>query len=653
MKFQSISLTNFMPFYGEHNISFPESGAGNVVLIYGDNMRGKTSLLNAIRWALYGTTLDRYRKSIPLINILNKDAYDARDFRATVAIRFIQNRIEYEIRRSFQKKPLIDTPRSDDHFDLIPPEMKKSGVPIAGHLIEHEINQILPESISRFSLFDGELLQEYEQLVSDATQESTQIKDAIERILGVPALLNARAHLQDIRKRTEKEFERVESSSSNYKDLISKKSAERDLSERELESLDKSLEEARGEVEKLDAELKRFSQASAIKNEVDLVDRTLADHRTALSDRQNKLKDISSKAWLASLAQVIAARRDDLANTIVKEQQNLVGAVKNLLFAESLKNGTCSVCGSSIGDPNHSHPAPEITNFNPDDHPVTTLSRQLSVISNDFRLFRDLSANTIGNEILLLERDIDRIRFEIHRYEAKKTDLIKDAPDIDFAEFGRKQNLRENWNRDLSKREAARAIEKKRFDALEREFHHLMKLAAASPGNKASFLSKKVSLVAEACEIFDKGVDSMRSRLREVVQAEATKTFKALSTEAEYTGLTINNRYGLEIKDHRQRPVKLRSAGAEQIVALSLIDGLKVASGKRAPLVMDTPFGRLDPRHRANVLRALPKMAEQVILLVHEGELNREDLPHIAPAIAAEMQIIRKSPTQSEIIHRA
>ena len=43
----------------------------------------------------------------------------------------------------------------------------------------------------------------------------------------------------------------------------------------------------------------------------------------------------------------------------------------------------------------------------------------------------------------------------------------------------------------------------------------------------------------------------------------------------------------------------------------------------RGPIVMDTPFGRLDPKHTANVVTALPTMAEQVIIFVQEGEIDR------------------------------
>ena len=64
---------------------------------------------------------------------------------------------------------------------------------------------------------------------------------------------------------------------------------------------------------------------------------------------------------------------------------------------------------------------------------------------------------------------------------------------------------------------------------------------------------------------------------------------------------------------------------------------------------MDTLLGRLDPAHRSNVLKYLPKMADQVVLLVHEGEIDPErDIQHFAdrsvPAIKLNVSR-RLSPT--------
>jgi DNA sulfur modification protein DndD len=91
----------------------------------------------------------------------------------------------------------------------------------------------------------------------------------------------------------------------------------------------------------------------------------------------------------------------------------------------------------------------------------------------------------------------------------------------------------------------------------------------------------------------------------------------------DYAQLAINEHYGLTILHSDGRAEDSRSAGAEQVVALALMGALQANAPLRGPSVMDTPFGRLDPRHTANVVTALPTMARQVVLLVQEGEIDR------------------------------
>lgn len=52
------------------------------------------------------------------------------------------------------------------------------------------MNLIMPEQVARFFLFDGELLQEYEELLLEDSDMGSKIKDSIEKILGVPVLTN-------------------------------------------------------------------------------------------------------------------------------------------------------------------------------------------------------------------------------------------------------------------------------------------------------------------------------------------------------------------------------------------------------------------------------------------------------------------------------
>jgi DNA sulfur modification protein DndD len=66
---------------------------------------------------------------------------------------------------------------------------------------------------------------------------------------------------------------------------------------------------------------------------------------------------------------------------------------------------------------------------------------------------------------------------------------------------------------------------------------------------------------------------------------------------------------------------------------------------------MDTPFGRLDPGHRANILRFVPTLGEQIVLLVHGGEIDRDrDLQHVAERIGGEYVIEHPSSARSQVL---
>lgn len=65
---------------------------------------------------------------------------------------------------------------------------------------------------------------------------------------------------------------------------------------------------------------------------------------------------------------------------------------------------------------------------------------------------------------------------------------------------------------------------------------------------------------------------------------------------------------------------------------------------------MDTPFGRLDTKHRKNILDFLPKSASQLVLFVHDGEIRgNDDLSIIAHRIGGQYEIKEVSPTHSKI----
>ena len=78
-----------------------------------------------------------------------------------------------------------------------------------------------------------------------------------------------------------------------------------------------------------------------------------------------------------------------------------------------------------------------------------------------------------------------------------------------------------------------------------------------------------------------------------------------------------------------------RSAGENQIFATALIAGLAEVSKIQAPLVVDTPLGRLDSKHRDNIFDFWTSDPErQVILLSQDEEITPERFKKIKSNIS-------------------
>ena len=143
-------------------------------------------------------------------------------------------------------------------------------------------------------------------------------------------------------------------------------------------------------------------------------------------------------------------------------------------------------------------------------------------------------------------------------------------------------------------------------------------------GTDYRLASRKYEICDHVFRIFEKSKTRYRERLKENVEKDATDLFVQLTGDKDYVGLQINDNYGLEIIHKSGRKVPGRSSGYEHIVALSLIGALHKNAPLRGPIIMDSPFGRLDPTHKANIVRALPSMAEQSMLLAYTGEIDEQ-----------------------------
>jgi DNA sulfur modification protein DndD len=156
--------------------------------------------------------------------------------------------------------------------------------------------------------------------------------------------------------------------------------------------------------------------------------------------------------------------------------------------------------------------------------------------------------------------------------------------------------------------------------------------------------------VNEALEIVTKSFDRFRESMRDRVAMATSELFRRLTTEKEYSGVSISEDYLLSVVDHQGRALSMISAGANQILTMAFIGALAECSVDEAPMVMDTPFGRLDTGHRNAILSWVSTFNTQVILFVQSGEYEPQRHAYLLNGkIGREYTIDRLSPTRSEV----
>jgi DNA sulfur modification protein DndD len=115
-----------------------------------------------------------------------------------------------------------------------------------------------------------------------------------------------------------------------------------------------------------------------------------------------------------------------------------------------------------------------------------------------------------------------------------------------------------------------------------------------------------------------------------------TRVYKQLAHKTQVDKIVIENDGTTRVLSANGKELTFdRSAGENQIFATALIAGLAEVSKVQAPLVVDTPLGRLDSKHRENIFYFWTSDPNrQVILLSQDEEIDPEFYKRIKKNIA-------------------
>lgn len=340
----------------------------------------------------------------------------------------------------------------------------------------------------------------------------------------------------------------------------------------------------RASAEKASQELKRIEAAIS----------ELGDQEMALrSSRQQALRD----AW----RQLLRPRLQLRMASVMRHRQTVMAEVERRgAIAAEIANleilsvgGACPLCTTEISRDRRDQFQRRLTDlaaslaelksqeaaFNEGAEETASLSRLLTSVA------------TTGADLAAIEERLNRADVELTGALSRREVLRAD--------------LNASGGSDLARLRNERDARVEQIGAIKEELARLDRGLAENRGKYAQ-ISALLSRAGEARlrranaeveaygsleRLFRAAIDVLRDRLRGDVERVATEAFRQLTTEAQYERLRINDSYGLKIITKSGATVELRSAGAEQIVALSLIWALNRTSGKGIPMIVDTPLG--------------------------------------------------------------
>lgn len=615
LSLRRLEIEGFGPFADRAVLTFPEQRG--VTVVYGDNMRGKTSLMNAIRYAFLGEIQGRGERTRGILSACNRDLVAAGKFGFRIGLSLRYEGADFDLIR--EVTPKTAAPQSDKDFTTAA-ALRRGGVVLGPAERTALLRAMLPKDITRFFLFDGELLDQYAELLISESDAGRIISEAIEHILGVPVLRDARDHLTALASLASRASAKEASKHQKTEAFGNALQSANDMKEAHEQERDRKtaeLEELLAQRDVIETEL-RHQEASAAA--VERLDRARKDRkaaRDAHAAKASELKAAMKDAWRTVLEEPVAEAKVAAREAVEEAFSSLVTSLR----IRAIENRHCRICDQDVPEEARSRLAVSL--------PTDATAANIADYAGNTALTRrseldGFQQKDVRGEVRLIWEALRQARLDEAEAEGRIADANTILEDQDPDEI-RKRNmtLTELGGKIRAARDAITA-EQKRVDEQDVAIARLTKqLEAAGTPELAGFQLRE-RILARARTVFADAVDRYKTELRKRVQESATELFVQMTTEKEdYASLAINENYGLTIIHKDGRAEDSRSAGAEQVVALALMGALQANAPLRGPIVMDTPFGRLDPKHTANVVKALPTMAEQVVLFVQEGEIER------------------------------
>ncbi|NEO53780.1 MAG: DNA sulfur modification protein DndD [Okeania sp. SIO3B5] len=631
MIFLELVLQNFGPYSGKQTINLRPNLNNHprpIILFGGMNGGGKTTLLDAIRLALYGhraqcSTRGNLTYGDFLSQCVNRNTPPTEKTRIELAFEHIQDDqlVEYRVVRTWEKNPKD----GKDSLGILDGEWPDSYLANAW---DEYIENLLPLGISNLFLFDGEQVKELAELEIPPPL----VVDAIQSLLGLELAERLATDLDILVTRKKKQIAKT-TELKNLEEIEQKlhqQKTDLEVSTEKLADLKKQLKKAQKKQEK--AMRKFVSEGGKIAAERSQLKQEFQDVELEMENARQEMLELAAGALpLALISPLLeqASSQGDL-EILRHEAEIALDAFeerdKRLLdYLNNLSIPTDKV--SKIEEFLNQENLTLKEDINQVDEPWLFADEEaLTLLENLLRSDIENSLNNAQESLTNLkdfEVEIDVLEKQLATAASPEAyEILATTLEEAQTELARIQIAYENSERERKKLEDAITKTKKELFSYTDE---------TIERNNIQNIIESSGKVKKTLQLFK---EKLTLKKLNKLEMEVTECFRYLLHKSDLVHRVAidTNNFALSLYDNQGQivPKHRISAGEKQLLAISFLWGLARVSGRHLPVAIDTPLGRLDSSHRQNLVeRYFPSASHQVILLSTDTEIGKLEVENL------------------------
>ncbi len=650
-----VSMRNYKAYRGDVSVEMSLEQDKTITIIHGEMGKGKTTLLEAIYWCLYGEERSATDSDDGILNsdVLNQLEVGGGDETSVEISLHVQGELRYKIKRAVQFDKKNESAESRRHklvggslpsgieitenveYSELPPRSDDWMVLHNSSRISDKIENLFPRSLSSYFLFDAELLDKFFK-----TDDEILVRNGIEKISGIPVIDNATKHLKQSSSTIRKDIKEI-----NLDPITNQMShweQARKESKATIDETDSRLNKINAKIEHIEYYLRNHSEEliNSTQGKLDAINYSIKKINDNRKKNQHHMNDwILSSNVMLQLKGVIECSIE-LCDAWEKEGKIPIAVSKHTLNGILHNKPPTCICGASLDDGSTGRRHIEdLLGESLAESPV------IQNISTGRGHWADMVEKTehIRDELaeLRAERSSANSEYDTQNAKRKECGHILEAHNVDEVKQ-QSQSLRDliKEKRDL---DGKKAMAQDKMARAEREYAQLEQKYDETLKRTRKYESQRnrIALAQTLSTMLSKCCTDLIEEMRNIVAKRTEKYFFRLVSNDNFANIEICPDYKTVAVGHDGKSKSL-SAGQSCCLALSYIASIRDIAEKNYFMVIDSPFHNISQDERVGIAQNLPKFipGTQLTFLVQDQEYTGHAQKGI---IGEEIQSVRKT----------